>query len=137
MSNLTNTLLKTQISKNFGLVIAIIATTLIQARGYLRGFYYGDPFDGRLMVVLHEHWWHFLRGRRDFLDTFFFYPFDRGLGFSDTFFLQGIFYSVARALRFDLVDSWALATSAILLLSNIGVALLAKQASKNIYLKLV
>ena len=136
MSNLTNTLLKTQISKNFGLVIAIIATTLIQARGYLRGFYYGDPFDGRLMVVLHEHWWHFLRGRRDFLDTFFFYPFDRGLGFSDTFFLQGIFYSAARYLQVDMVDSWALATSAILLLSNIGIALLAKQTIKNIYLQI-
>jgi hypothetical protein len=136
MSNLHNTLLKTQISKNFGLVIAIIATTLIQARGYLRGFYYGDPFDGRLMVVLHEHWWHFLRGRRDFLDTFFFYPFDRGLGFSDTFFLQGFFYSIARYLQVDMVESWALATSAIFLLSNIGIALLAKQTIKNVYLQI-
>jgi hypothetical protein len=98
----------------------------MQARGYLRGFYYGDPFDGRLMVVLHEHWWHFLRGERPFLNTYFFYPYDRGLGYSDTFFLQGFFYSLARLLDFDLVDSWALATISILALSNIGLALLAK-----------
>jgi len=122
--------------KNIGILLAIIATTLIQSRAYLKNFYYGDPFDGRLMVVLHEHWWHFLRGRRPFLDTYFFYPYDRGLGFSDTFFLQGFSYSVARALRFDLVDSWALATISILLLANIGLALLAKQLINNIFLQI-
>ena len=122
--------------KNIGIIVAIIVTTLIQSRAYLKNFYYGDPFDGRLMVVLHEHWWHFLRGRRPFLDTYFFYPYDRGLGFSDTFFLQGFSYSAARALRFDLVDSWALATISILLLSNIGLALLAKQLINNVFLQI-
>ena len=127
---------KINLVKSFGFFSAIIATTLIQSRAYLKGFYYGDPFDGRLMVVLHEHWWQFFRGRRDFLDTYFFYPFDRGLGFSDNFFLQGIFYSLARAFKFDLIDSWALATISILILSNIGIALLAKQTLQNFFLQI-
>jgi hypothetical protein len=121
---------------NFGVLLAVVTTTLIQARGYLKGFYYGDPFDGRLLIVLHEHWWHFLRGERPFLDTYFFYPYDRGLGYSDTFFLQGFFYSLARLLNFDLVDSWALATISILILSNIGLALLAKLLIQTYLLKL-
>lgn len=125
-----------KIFSGLGILLTIISTTLIQARAYIAGYFYGDPFDGRLMIVLHEHWWHFLRGERPFLDTYFFYPFDRGLGFSDVFFLQGFFYSAARWLNFDLVDSWALATISILVISNIGLALLAKQTIKNYYLQI-
>jgi hypothetical protein len=61
-------------------------------------------------MVLHEHWWRWINGKTSFLDTEFFYPFDKALGFSDVFLTQGLIYSLFRFFGFGLVLGLALRT---------------------------
>ncbi len=121
----------------FFLTISILATQLIQIRPYLSKNFYGDPFDGRLQLVLHEHWWQFLKGETSLRNTNFFYPFDKDLGLSDPFVLQGLIHSIFRFLNFDMYESWALSISVMLLIGNIGLALISNRLFKSIFLQSV
>jgi len=123
--------MSTKIKSFSHLFIAVFITQLIQIRPYLSKNFYGDPFDGRLQIVLHEHWWRFLRGETSLRNTEFFYPFDKGLGLSDPFVIQGIIHSLFRLINFDMYESWALSIIVMILLGNIGMALLAKKLITN------
>lgn len=113
------------------LFLAVIFTQFIQIRPYLSKNFYGDPFDGRLQIVLHEHWWRFLRGETSLRNTEFFYPFDKSLGLSDPFIIQGFIHSFSRLLDFDMYESWAISIIVMLLIGNIGMALLASKLFTN------
>ena len=113
------------------LFLAIIFTQFIQIRPYLSKNFYGDPFDGRLQIVLHEHWWRFLRGETSLRNTEFFYPFEKSLGLSDPFIVQGFIHSFFRLLNFDMYESWAISIIVMLLIGNIGMALLASKLFTN------
>jgi hypothetical protein len=113
------------------LFLAVFFTQFIQIRPYLSKNFYGDPFDGRLHIVLHEHWWRFLRGETSLRDTGFFYPFDKSLGLSDPFIIQGLIHSFSRFLNFDMYESWAISIIVMLLIGNIGMALLASKLFAN------
>ena len=119
----------------FFLTISVIVTQLIQIRPYLSKSFYGDPFDGRLQLVLHEHWWQFLKGETSLRDTSFFYPFDKDLGLSDPFVLQGLIHAFFRFLNFDMYESWAISISIMLLIGNIGLALVSHKVFKNILIQ--
>lgn len=129
--------MSTKIKSFAHLFIAVFITQFIQIRPYLSKNFYGDPFDGRLQIVLHEHWWRFLRGETSLRNTEFFYPFDKGLGLSDPFVIQGIIHSLFRSINFDMYESWALSVAVMILLGNIGMALLASKLITNRILQIL
>jgi hypothetical protein len=124
------------ILRNLGYLLAILLVSAYQLHPYLKGNLIGDPFDGRLMVVLHEHWVNFLKGNQGFRDTGFFYPINTGLGFSDAFVFQGFIYVVIRLFVSDLLMSWAITNAIVLLLGNLGLAFLSREIIKNYYLRI-
>jgi len=79
----------------------------------------GDGADARLVVVLHEHWFNVFRGRASWTSPNFFFPAKGALGYSDTLFLNQIFYGPLRAIGLDpfLAFEWA-----VILLSLLGFA---------------
>ena len=79
----------------------------------------GDDADARLVVVLHEHWINVFRGRVSWTSPNFFFPAKGTLGYSDTLFLDEIFYAPLRAVGLDpfLAFEWT-----IILLSLVGFA---------------
>ncbi len=110
-------------------------TQLLQIRPYLSKSFYGDPFDGRLQLVLHEHWWQFIKGETSLRNTSFFYPFDKDLGLSDPFVLQGLIHSFFRFINFDMYESWAISNSVMLLIGNVGLALVAHKVFRSVFLQ--
>jgi len=105
---------------NFLLAIFAIALTLFTYRPIFSGQLIGDPFDSRLMIVIHEHWWRWINGLAEFRDLNFFYPYNKALGFSDAFIFPGIIYSIFRFLNFGLSESWTFATFTVLIIGNLG-----------------
>ena len=77
----------------------------------------GDNGDARLVVVLHEHWIDVFRGRVSWTSPPFFFPFKGTLGYTDTFFLNQVFYAPLRAAGLDefLAFQWT-----VVLLSIVG-----------------
>lgn len=112
-----------------------VALTLFTYRPIFSGQLIGDPFDSRLMIVIHEHWWRWLNGLTDFRDLGFFYPYNTTLGFSDVFLIPGILYSVFRALNFGLAESWTIVTFIVLIIGNLGWTVIAKRFINNNFLR--
>lgn len=122
--------------KIFGYIFTILAVSTYQLYPYIVGNLIGDPFDGRLMVVLHEHWINVLKGNQEIRDTGFFYPIKTGLGFSDAFVFQGFIYVIIRFFVSDLLTSWALTNSIVLILGNIGLVLIARELIEKYLLRI-
>ncbi|MCU1360699.1 MAG: hypothetical protein JWN99_1988, partial [Ilumatobacteraceae bacterium] len=61
----------------------------------------GDNGDARLVIVLHEHWVDVFRGRVSWTSPPFFFPAKGTLGYSDTFFLNQVFYAPLRVAGLD------------------------------------
>jgi hypothetical protein len=114
-----------------------VAVTLLTYRPIFSGQLIGDPFDSRLMIVIHEHWWRWLNGLTDFRDLGFFYPYNTTLGFSDVFLIPGILYSVFRALNFGLAESWIIVTFIVLIIGNLGWTVIARRFLNNNFLRLM
>ena len=119
------------------LIFANVSFTLFTYRSIFSGKLLGDPFDSRLHIILHEHWWRWFNGLVSFRDTEFFYPFDKALGYSDVFFTQGIIYSIFRFLGYGLPTSWTLTTIILLIIGNIGWVLVARKYIKNYILQIL
>ena len=117
------------------LIFANVSFTLFTYRSIFSGKLLGDPFDSRLHIILHEHWWRWFNGLVSFRDTEFFYPFDKALGYSDVFFTQGIIYSIFRFLGYGLPTSWTLTTILLLIIGNIGWVFVARKYIKNYILQ--
>jgi hypothetical protein len=123
--------------KLFSLSFLSISYTLFTYKSIFQGKLLGDPFDSRLQIVLHEHWWRWFNGLVGFRDTEFFYPFDKALGYSDVFFTQGIVYSFFRFIGFTLSSSWSITTIGLLLIGNLGWVFIAQKFVKNYVLQIV
>jgi hypothetical protein len=107
-------------SKYFiNLFFSIIATCYIYQSVFF-GKNYGDASDGTVQMVLHEHWWRWFNGKTSFLDTEFFFPFNKGFGYSDVFIIQGPLHSLLRLLGFEMFSAWSITTFIFLLLGNAG-----------------
>ena len=123
--------------KLFSLVFLSISYTLFNYKSIFQGKLLGDPFDSRLQIVLHEHWWRWFNGLVGFRDTEFFYPFDKALGYSDVFLTQGIVYSFFRFIGFTLSSSWSITTIGLLLIGNLGWVFIAQKFVKNYVLQIL
>jgi hypothetical protein len=114
------------------LVIAFISSLLPFLTSYSKLI--GEPFDTRFQIVIHEHWFWFLKGERPIRDVYIFYPFDTTLGFSDIFLANGFFYSLFRFLNFSILNAWTLTNITIIFIGNIGFALLLMHILKHKFL---
>ena len=129
--------LKKVLNVNSFLAIFVIVLTLYTFRPIFVGQLIGDPFDSRLMIVIHEHWWRWLNGLTEFRDLGFFYPFDKALGFSDTFLVPGLLYSILRFFSFGLAESWVITTFTVLVIGNLGWVVVAKRFIKTPIIKIL
>ena len=111
--------IKNSLSYASNIALNISATIYIYQSVFF-GKNYGDASDGTVQMVLHEHWWRWLTGKTSFLNTEFFYPFDKAFGYSDVFLLQGPIHSLFRWLGFDMFTSWSITTFVFLVFGNIG-----------------
>lgn len=66
----------------------------------------GDRGDGRLTVLLTEHWWSFFNGKESFSEIAMFYPAEGVLGYSDLFFGYGLIYSLFRLVGMNMFVSY-------------------------------
>ena len=105
-------------------------------RNLINNLYVGEPFDTRLMIVVHEHWFWVFKGLREYDDLKIFYPYQNTIGFTDGFLMDGFIYSIFRALKFSMNQSFNLTNIIILFLSNIGLYLILKEIIKKKYLVL-
>ena len=119
------------------LAVFAVVVTLLTYKPIFSGQLIGDPFDSRLMIVIHEHWWRWLNGLTDFRDLGFFYPYNTTLGFSDVFLIPGILYSFFRALDFGLAESWTIVTFIVLIIGNLGWTVIAKRFLNNNFLRIM
>lgn len=88
--------------------LRVVLLSLLAAAGvvlFFRDYFFsagewilGDVADGQLIQSIHEHWWRVFTGKAAWRDLEMFYPVRNSLGYSDTFFLQGLFQSVFRFL---------------------------------------
>ena len=108
-------------------VTIVILLTLFTFRPIFSGNIFGEPFDTRLQIILHEHWWRWLNGYVDFRNTEFFYPYNKALGFSDVFLTQGLVHSIFRFFGFALVNSWVNTTLFLLIVGNLGWIFIARK----------
>ena len=65
-----------------------------------------EPIDGRLCMLVTEHWWQFLQGHEKFNELAMFYPHKNVLSYTDMFFLFGMIHSFFRMLSFDMFDAF-------------------------------
>jgi hypothetical protein len=126
-------------NKNQTIFLAIISIIfgLYTYRSAFSGKLLGDPFDSRLMIVLHEHWWRWFNGLVELRDTEFFYPYKTALGYSDVFLVQGFIYSIFRLLNQDLANSWTYATLLLLIVGNLGWVVVANKYFKLFFVKIL
>lgn len=123
--------------KNVLLILLSLVFTLITFRPILQGQLLGDPFDARLHIILHEHWWKWLNGEVSFRDPQFFYPFNKDLGYSDVFLIQGIMYSILRFFTIDIAWAWSITNLIIVLIGNLGWVLFAKKYLSNLLVQIL
>ena len=128
--------IKNSLSYLSNIVLNISATIYIYQSVFF-GKNYGDASDGTVQMVLHEHWWRWLNGKTSFLNTEFFYPFDKAFGYSDVFLLQGPIHSLFRWLGFDMFTSWSITTFVFLIFGNIGWSLFSIRILTNKLLRII
>jgi len=124
------------INKLSNIFVSIIFS-IITYRSFFNGKFIGEPFDTRLQLLLHEHWWRWFQGLTEFRDTEFFYPYGKAFGFSDTFLLQGLIHSLLRYFGFQMENAWMITTFGFLIIGNLGWSLLALKLLKNRFLQII
>lgn len=102
------------------ILLACFASSVYAFQMYFMGSQIGDPWDTRMMINQHEHWFRFFTGKTELRDTFTFYPFDKALGLTDAFLVSGLFHSILRTLNISIVDAWSIATFLFFLFGNVG-----------------
>ena len=72
----------------------------------INGLMFGDRGDGRLTMLLTEHWWNFFRGQERFKELAFFYPSTEAIGYTDMLLGYGIVHSFFRLIGFDIFRAY-------------------------------
>jgi len=118
-------------------VFVAFLVTLYHSKNLFWGQLYGEPFDTRLMILIHEHWWRWFNGKTSFRNMEFFYPIDNSFGYSDTFLVQGLLHSLFRLIGFPMVQAWLITTFLCLLFGMIGWAYLARELLNNALIRIL
>jgi len=79
--------------------------------GFDRAF--GDEQDGYLALALIEHWHQVFAGAAHWTDPIIFYPQRGTLGYTDAYFLIGLFHALLRALSLDTFTAYMLVMAAL------------------------
>ena len=125
-----------KLKTNYLFLVLNVVFTLATYRSVFQGRLLGEPFDARLMIVLHEHWWNWFNGDATFRNTDFFYPFDAAFGFSEIFFAQGIIYSLFRLLSIDAPSAWITTNLLLIVIGNLGWHFLGKKFINSSFLRI-
>jgi hypothetical protein len=125
-----------KLKTNYTFLVLNIVFTFVTYRSVFQGKLLGEPFDARLMIVLHEHWWNWFNGDTTFRNTDFFYPFDAAFGFSEIFFVQGIIYSLFRLLSIDAPSAWITTNILLIVIGNLGWHFLGKKFINSSFLRI-
>ena len=87
----------------FFFISIIVVLEIIFFRNIMgNGKLLGGSGDGRLTMLLAEHWWRFFTGKDHFRELLMFYPAKGTLGFSDMLLVFGIIHSVFRFFGIDM-----------------------------------
>jgi len=125
-----------KLKTNYLFLVLNVVFTFATYRSVFQGRLLGEPFDARLMIVLHEHWWNWFNGDATFRNTDFFYPFDAAFGFSEIFFAQGIIYSLFRLLSIDAPSAWITTNLLLIVIGNLGWHFLGKKFINSSFLRI-
>jgi hypothetical protein len=112
------------------LIVCTVLTSYIFQNVFI-GLNFGDPMDGTLQMILHEHWYKFFISKESFLNTNFYFPFERDLGYSDVFLFQGPIHTILRILGAKVDFAWTMTTFLTIYVGNLGWILVAKNLFKN------
>jgi hypothetical protein len=66
----------------------------------------GDHYDGVASAILTSHWDSFFSGFSKWNTQFFFYPIKNSIGYTDSFFINGLFASIFRIFNLDIFLSF-------------------------------
>ena len=125
-----------KLKTKYSLIILNIFFTFVTYRSIFQGRLLGEPFDARLMIILHEHWWNWFNGDTTFRNTDFFYPFDSAFGFSEIFFAQGIIYSLFRLLWIEAGSAWITTNLLLIVIGNLGWHFLGQKFINSSFLRI-
>ena len=126
-----------KILRALAILISLFSMALFPFRNLINNLYVGEPFDTRLMIVVHEHWFWVFKGLRDYNDLRIFYPYKNTLGYTDGFLFDGFIYSILRYFQFSILQAYNLTNIVVLFISNIGLFLVLSFIIKNKYLNLI
>ena len=94
--------------------VLIIALELLFFRNVIgNDSLFGDSGDGRLTMLLTEHWFRFFTGKEGVADLAMFYPNKNVAGYTDMFLGYGIIHSILRFLSFDVYLSYKMTLIAL------------------------
>jgi hypothetical protein len=95
------------------LVTAVFFRTQLLSHGTLL---FGDHWDGFIAFGIIQHWYNFFQGMEHWSDLNYFYPYTKTLGYNDSYFLYGVFYSIFRFLKINIFTALELTNAAIRLI---------------------
>ena len=93
----------TEFLKNLFVIFLIFLGEFVFFRNVIgHDYLIGDNGDGRLTMLLTEHWYNFFCGREAFTELAFFYPDTTVLGYTDMFLGFGLVHSVLRFIGLNM-----------------------------------
>lgn len=98
---------ETENLKNLFVVCLILLGEFVFFRNVIgHDYLISDNGDGRLTMLLTEHWYNFFCGREAFAELAFFYPDTAVLGYTDMLFGFGLIHSILRFLGLNMFVSY-------------------------------
>ncbi|MBQ8108900.1 MAG: hypothetical protein IJ124_01900 [Clostridia bacterium] len=106
-------------------VVLCLALLILLTAFFFRNVAFSDDLfgasdDGRLTMLITEHWYHVFRGESSAAELGFFYPAQNTLGYSDMLFGFGVLHSVFRFLGIDVFSAYKATLMCIHLLGTVA-----------------
>ena len=119
---------------SYGFLGSIISTLLISWPVIFGNKLFGDLLDARFTIVINDHWYQFLSGRRSLTNVGFYSPTSNQLGYSDGFFATGMLAIPFRILGANALESWLISNIILMAICfYFSTTLLSKLLRSNLY----